>query len=78
MLDLGAVSEAEKAWLFERSALVLYPSVIEGFGLVPFEAAAHGSPCMWAPVGSLGELLPKSAPRSSLGTRRRAPNARSG
>jgi glycosyltransferase involved in cell wall biosynthesis len=61
VLDLGAVTEAEKAWLFERSALVLYPSVVEGFGLIPFEAAAHGTPCMWAPVSSLGELLPKSA-----------------
>ena len=58
VLDVGAVSEAEKAWLFERSALVLYPSVIEGFGLVPFEAAAHGAPCMWAPGGALAEVLP--------------------
>ena len=58
VLDVGAVSEAEKTWLFERSALVLYPSVIEGFGLVPFEAAAHGAPCMWAPGGALGEVLP--------------------
>lgn len=58
ILDIGAVSEAEKAWLFERSALVLYPSIVEGFGLVPFEAAAHNTPCMWAPVTSLSELLP--------------------
>ncbi len=38
VLDVGAVSEAEKAWLYRRSALVVYPSVVEGFGLVPFEA----------------------------------------
>ena len=61
VLDLGAVSEAEKAWLFERSALVVYPSVVEGFGLVPFEAAAHGTPCLWAPGSSLSELLPDDA-----------------
>ncbi len=61
VLDVGAVSEAEKAWLFARSALVLYPSVVEGFGLIPFEAAAHGTPCMWAAVSSLGELLPADA-----------------
>ena len=61
VLDVGAVSEAEKAWLFERSALVLYPSVVEGFGLVPFEAAAQNTPCMWAPVSSLSELLPDDA-----------------
>ncbi len=61
VLDVGAVGEAEKAWLFERSALVVYPSVVEGFGLVPFEAAAHGTPCLWAPGSSLSELLPDDA-----------------
>jgi glycosyltransferase involved in cell wall biosynthesis len=61
VLDLGPVSEAEKRWLFERSALVVYPSVLEGFGLVPFEAAAHGVPCLWAAGSSLGELLPSDA-----------------
>ncbi len=61
VLDVGPVSEAEKAWLFARSALVVYPSVVEGFGLVPFEAAAHGVPCLWAPGSSLSELLPDDA-----------------
>jgi glycosyltransferase involved in cell wall biosynthesis len=61
VIDLGPVSETEKAWLFERSALVVYPSVLEGFGLVPFEAGAHGVPCMWAPGSSLSDLLPDSA-----------------
>ncbi len=37
-LDFAAVSEAEKAWLYRRARLVLYPTVYEGFGLVPFEA----------------------------------------
>ena len=61
VLDVGTVSEQEKAWLFARSALVVYPSVVEGFGLVPFEAAAHDVPCMWAPGSSLSELLPDAA-----------------
>jgi glycosyltransferase involved in cell wall biosynthesis len=61
VLDVGVVSEAEKAWLLARSALVLYPSVIEGFGFVPFEAAAHGTPCMWAPGTSLSDILPDHA-----------------
>jgi glycosyltransferase involved in cell wall biosynthesis len=61
VLDLGPVTEAEKAWLFERSDLVLYPSVLEGFGLVPFEAAAHRVPCLWAPGSALSELLPDEA-----------------
>jgi glycosyltransferase involved in cell wall biosynthesis len=59
--DLAAVGEAEKAWLFRRSRLVLYPTVHEGFGLVPFEAADHGTPCLWAPGTSLAEVLPPTA-----------------
>ncbi len=57
VIDLGAVSEGEKAWLIEQAAVVLYPTTIEGFGLVPFEAAAAGTPCVFAPMGSLGELF---------------------
>jgi glycosyltransferase involved in cell wall biosynthesis len=54
---LGPVSEAGKAWLYENAALVLYPTVAEGFGLVPFEAAAVGTACMFAPVSSLPEVV---------------------
>ncbi len=61
VLDVAAVSESEKAWLFARARLVLYPTVHEGFGLVPFEAADHGVPCMWAPGTSLSEVLPDEA-----------------
>ena len=61
VIALAAVSEAEKAWLFERVQLVVYPTVHEGFGLVPFEAADHGIPCMWARGTSLSELLPDDA-----------------
>jgi GT2 family glycosyltransferase len=61
VISLAAVSEAEKAWLFERARLVLYPTVHEGFGLVPFEAADHGVACMWAQGTSLSELLPDAA-----------------
>jgi glycosyltransferase involved in cell wall biosynthesis len=61
VLDLGPVTEAEKAWLFDRAALVVYPSVLEGFGLVPFEAAAHRVPCLWAAGSALSELLPDEA-----------------
>jgi glycosyltransferase involved in cell wall biosynthesis len=61
VVDFGAVSEAEKAWLLARVELVLYPTVHEGFGLVPFEAAEHGLPCLWAPGTSLSEILPDAA-----------------
>jgi glycosyltransferase involved in cell wall biosynthesis/GT2 family glycosyltransferase len=61
VLDFGPVSEAEKAWLYGRAGVVLYPTVYEGFGLVPFEAAGHGVPCMWAPGTALSEVLPDTA-----------------
>lgn len=58
VVDCGPVSEAEKAWLMRRAALVLYPTIAEGFGLVPFEAANEGVACMWAPGTALDEVLP--------------------
>jgi glycosyltransferase involved in cell wall biosynthesis len=61
VIDFGAVTDAEKAWLLGRAGLVIYPTTYEGFGLVPFEAAHHGVPCMWAAVTSLSEVLPDSA-----------------
>ena len=61
VLEFAAVDEAEKAWLYRRSRLVLYPTVHEGFGLVPFESAVHGIPCMWAKGTALSEVLPDSA-----------------
>ena len=59
--DLGAVSEATKAWLLEEAQAVVYPTTSEGFGLVPFEAARAGTPCLFAPVSALAEVLPPSA-----------------
>jgi glycosyltransferase involved in cell wall biosynthesis/GT2 family glycosyltransferase len=55
---LGSISEAEKRWLLDRTALLLYPTTTEGFGLVPFEAAALGIPCAWAAQASLADVLP--------------------
>jgi GT2 family glycosyltransferase/glycosyltransferase involved in cell wall biosynthesis len=56
--ELPAVNEAEKAWLYEHATAVVYPTTYEGFGLVPFEAADFGAPCLFAPVASLPEVLP--------------------
>ncbi len=59
--ELPSVSEPEKAWLYANAAAVVYPTVYEGFGLIPFEAAAAGTPCLFAPQASLGEVLPCEA-----------------
>jgi hypothetical protein len=37
---------------------VLNPSVAEGFGLMPFEAALHGTPVVSSRLASLHEVLP--------------------
>lgn len=55
------VSEEQRAWLLEQCAAVAYPSADEGFGLLPFEAAAAGRPALFAAVGALAEFLPSEA-----------------
>jgi glycosyltransferase involved in cell wall biosynthesis len=59
VVGLGSVSEQEKAWLIAHSGVVVYPSVYEGFGLVPFESALSGVPCVFAPQSSLAEVAPE-------------------
>jgi len=58
VIDLGPVTSAEKEWLYRHSALVLYPTLTEGFGMVPFEAATYGTPCLSTRQGSLDEVMP--------------------
>ncbi len=58
VVTLPAVDEAEKGWLLEHCAAVLYPTTYEGFGLMPFEAADHDRPCLFASQTALAEILP--------------------
>ena len=62
VVTLAAVTEAEKRWLYRHAALVVYPSTVEGFGLVPFEAACHGVATLTSRQGSLDEVLPPGIP----------------
>jgi glycosyltransferase involved in cell wall biosynthesis len=62
VVNLGMISEAEKVWLYQNAGLVLYPTISEGFGLVPFEAAHYGVPCLSTRQGSLAEVLPEDIP----------------
>jgi glycosyltransferase involved in cell wall biosynthesis len=61
LVELGPVDEQEKAWLLEHAGAVVYPSAYEGFGLVPFESALSGTPCVFAPQSSLAETAPDGA-----------------
>jgi GT2 family glycosyltransferase len=60
VVDVAAVDDGEKRWLMSSAAAMVYPSVHEGFGFVPFESADAGLPCVFAAQTSLAELLPTS------------------
>ncbi|MFZ0042370.1 MAG: glycosyltransferase [Solirubrobacteraceae bacterium] len=57
VVDLGPVDEQEREWLFGNARAVVVPSVVEGFGLVPLEAAQVGQPAIFAAQTSLREVL---------------------
>ena len=75
---LPAVGEAQKAWLYEACAAVVYPSTYEGFGLIPFEAADAGQAVPVRPP-HLGRRAAARGHRDDrrLGRRRRPRTARS-
>ena len=58
VIDLGHVTDAERDSLYRGAELVLFPSLSEGFGFVPFEAATFGRACAYARRSSMSELLP--------------------
>ncbi len=58
---LGHVPELELQSLITSADVVLYPTTVEGFGLVPFESAALGTPCLAGCGGSLADLVPEPA-----------------
>ena len=61
VVDLGPVEEASKRWLYGHARALVYPTLYEGFGLIPLEAARAGLPCLFAAQASLAELAPDAA-----------------
>lgn len=57
VLRPGQVDETTKWWLLRNARAVIYPSVVEGFGLVPFEAASVGTPTLTHAGSALQEVL---------------------
>ena len=53
---VGHVDSASRMWLLSQAAVVLYPTSAEGFGLVPYEAAALGTPSTFTDFGPLREV----------------------
>jgi glycosyltransferase involved in cell wall biosynthesis len=58
---LGGVSPTELVSLYRRAAVVVFPSLYEGFGLPPLEAMACGCPVASSSAGSLPEVLGDAA-----------------
>jgi glycosyltransferase involved in cell wall biosynthesis len=54
---LPELTTPEKNWLLRHASFVWYPTSAEGFGLVPFEAAAFGTPTVAVDFGPLHELM---------------------
>jgi glycosyltransferase involved in cell wall biosynthesis len=66
-VDLGRVSDSERRWLYRHAVLVLFPTLYEGFGLVPFEAAAMNTPCVYSNRSSVADYLPLDGALLDLG-----------
>ncbi len=55
------VTEAELASLYRNAALLLFPSLYEGFGWPPLEAMLQGCPVVCSDAGSLPEVVGSAA-----------------
>lgn len=64
---LGYVSAPQRADLLAGAALLAYPSVYEGFGLVPLEAMAAGVPVVTTAAGAIPEVVGDAAELCPVG-----------
>lgn len=54
---LGAVSDAELAWLYANADLFVFLTLGEGYGLPPLEASAFGCPVLVSDIPVMREIL---------------------
>lgn len=54
---LGHIDAATKVWLLRNATAVHYPTSAEGFGFVPYEAAALATPTTFTRFGPLAEFI---------------------
>lgn len=67
ILRLGWVDDDERAALMRGATIVAYPSVYEGFGLVPLEAMAAGVPVVSTRAGAIPEVVGTAAELVEVG-----------
>jgi len=58
---LGYTSEAKLTWLYDRAALLVFPSLYEGFGLPILEAMSAGTPVVTSDRGAMAEIADDAA-----------------
>lgn len=61
IVRLGTVPEHQRLALLRGAAVVAYPSRYEGFGLVPLEAMAVGTPVVTTDAGAVPEVVGDAA-----------------
>jgi glycosyltransferase involved in cell wall biosynthesis len=70
-INVGFVSDADLRALYAESAIFLFPSLYEGFGLPVLEAMAAGVPVVSSDRGALPEVMGKAGltfnPEDSIG-----------
>jgi glycosyltransferase involved in cell wall biosynthesis len=55
------ISDAQLRWLYEHTAAYCFPSLSEGFGLPPLEAALHGAPLVCSNATCIPEVCGDAA-----------------
>jgi len=58
---LGFVSESKLTWLYDHAALLVFPSLYEGFGLPILEAMSVGTPVVTSDRGAMAEVADDAA-----------------
>jgi|AntDeeMinimDraft_4_1070355.scaffolds.fasta_scaffold01406_8 glycosyltransferase involved in cell wall biosynthesis len=59
--NLGYVSKEELLYVYQHATIFAYPSLYEGFGLPPVEAAACGTPVVTSDVSAIPEIMGDAA-----------------
>jgi glycosyltransferase involved in cell wall biosynthesis len=58
---LGYVSDEELAYLYGKTQALIFPSLLEGFGLTVLEAMSQGAPVITSHTGALAEIAGDAA-----------------